>query len=245
MKNLKYLAQITLFLITFSSIAQHTVINNEVGVFIGPTFMQTDYGEAKNFGSSINNTGFGFGIAYIADFSDSRSNSKLGRFLGEHLKLRAELSYSKANFAYDGKPVEETNSEIDRFKAMKGTTKIFNLGIFTELYIFNLIDDSNLKPYLLGGVSYSSSNPSLKSSLPYPSIYLPEEDNIFMKKQSSLSFTGGVGTRYKLDDIDLVFEYRLNYFLSDKIEGLDADFSGDKHNDAQTIFNLGVIFHLY
>ena len=220
-------------------------INDEVGVFLGPTFMQTDYGEAKNFGSSINNTGFGFGIAYIADFSDSRANSGFGRTFSQHVKLRAELSYAKANFAYDGLPVESVNAETAKFKAMKGTTKLLNLGLFTEIYIFNLNNESKLQPYLLGGVSYTSANPSLKSSLAYPSIYLPEDENIFMEKQSVFSLTGGVGTRYKLDDIDIVFEYRFNSFFSDRIEGLDSDFSGDKHNDAQTLFNLGVVFHLY
>jgi hypothetical protein len=245
MKNLKITFLLGLILSSSFLFSQNMVINDEVGIFLGPTFMQTDYGEAENFSSTMNNTGFGFGIAYIADFSNSRSNSGFGRAFSQHVKLRAELSYYKANFAYDGLPVEGTNSETARFKAMEGTTKLLNLGLFTEVYIFNLNNESKLQPYFLGGISYSSANPSLKSSLAYPSIYLPEEENIFMEKQNVFSLTGGLGTRYKLDDIDVIFEYRFNAFMSDRIEGLDSDFSGDKNNDAQTIFNLGIVFHLY
>ncbi len=245
MKNLKITMLLGLILSSSFLVSQNMVINDEVGIFLGPTFMQTDYGEAENFSSTMNNTGFGFGIAYIADFSDSRVNSGFGRAFSQHVKLRAELSYYKANFAYDGLPVEGTNSEAARFKAMEGTTRLLNLGLFTEVYIFNLNNESKLQPYFLGGISYSSANPSLKSSLAYPSIYLPEEENIFMEKQNIFSLTGGLGTRYKLDDIDILFEYRFNAFMSDRIEGLDSDFSGDKNNDAQTIFNLGIVFHLY
>jgi len=245
MKTFNISILIGFIFITSALLAQNTVINNEVGVFLGPTFMQTDYGEAKNFGSTVNNTGFGFGIAYIADFSDSRPNSGIGRAFTEHVKLRVELSYLKANFSYDGQPTEDTTSENAKFRAMEGNTKLLNLGVFTELYIFNLTNENKLQPYILVGVSYSSANPSLKSSLAYPSIYLPEEDNIFMEKQNVFSLTAGIGSRYKLDDIDILFEYRFNSFFSDRIEGLDSDFSGDKHNDAQTIFNIGVVFHLY
>jgi len=150
----------------------------------------------------------------------------------------------KANFAYDGRPVDNPSVEQNRFKAMEGSTKLLNLGLFTEIFVFNLTEDKKLQPYVLLGASYTSVRPSLKSSLPYPSIYLPEEDNIFMEKQNVFSFTGGVGTRYKLDEVDIVFEYRFQAFMSDRIEGLDSDISGDKYNDAQTIFNIGIVFEL-
>lgn len=224
--------------------AQGTIINHELGVFIGPTFMQTDYGEAENFQSSINNTGFGFGIAYIADFSNSRPNTNFGRFFSQHVKLRGELSHIKASFAFDGKPVNNPSAEQDRFKAMQGNSKMLNFGLFTEIYPFRLINDKKLQPYFLLGGSYTSANPSLKSSLPLPSIFLPEEDNVFMEKHHIFSYTTGLGLRYQLDEVDLVFEYKLNYFTSDKVEGLSATFSGNKNNDAQTIFNLGVIFNV-
>jgi len=245
MKINKILLTIAL-LYSFSMLnAQDVIINNEIGVYLGPTFMQTDYGEAKNFGSSINNTGFGFGFAYVADFSDSRVKSGMGVFLTTHVKVRAELSYAKANFAYDGKPVEDGNAETAKFKAMIGSSKLLNIGILPEIYIFDLTNDAKLQPYVLLGASFVSAKPSLKSSLALPTIYQPKEDNVFLDSQSTFSLTAGVGTRYKLDDIDILFEYRFNSFMSDRIEGLDSDFAGDKNNDAQTIFNIGVVFNLY
>ena len=226
--------------------AQNTNINNEVGVFLGPIFMQTDYGQAKNFNSSINNKGFGFGIAYIADFSNSKTNSGIKRFFTEHTKLRLELSYSKTNFSYDGKPVENERPQSDRFKSMKGNTKLLNIGVFSEIYPINtVLSEKKLHPLVLLGASYVSAKPSLKSSMELPSIFLPVEENVFLDKQSTLSFTAGLGARYKLDDMDFVLEYRFNMFMSDRIEGLDSDISGDNNNDSASIFNLGVIFNLY
>lgn len=224
--------------------AQNIVVSNELGVFLGPTFMQTDYGEAEQFDSSINNTGFSFGVAYIADFSSSRLNSGFGRAFTEHVKLRGELSYMRASFAYDGKPTESLNTESALFKAMKGNTKILSIGIFTEINVFNLNNDKKLQPYLILGGSYSSVDPNLESSLTLPSIYLPEEDYVFMEKQNVFSYSGGIGTRYKLDEIDIVFEYRLTNYTSDKVEGLESSIAGNKNNDTQTNFNIGVVFHL-
>jgi len=244
MKKAK-LILITVFIFCFSFIkAQNIAINNEVGIFLGPTFMQTDYGEAHNFDSSINNTGFGFGFAYIADFSDSRVSSKLGRLLTEHVKLRADFSYVKVNFAYDGQPVEALTLESQKFRAMTGGTKLLNFGIYSEIYIKNLVNDNKFQPYILTGVSYVSAKPSIKTSMELPNIYLPEEENIFLDKQTFLSLGAGVGARYNLDNIDFVVEYRFNAFLSDRIEGLEAHFSGNKNNDAQTSINLGVVFSL-
>lgn len=244
MKFLKFIIGGALILATQNINAQNMVIDDEIGVFLGPTFMQTDYGEAHQFDSSINNTGFGFGFAYIADFSSSRTHSNFGRMFSEHVKLRVELSYVKANFSYDGRPVEVPNVQQDRFKAMEGSTKLLNLGLFSEIYLKNIVDEKKLQPYMLLGVSISSVKPSLKSSLALPNIYLPEEENVFMENQTVLSFTGGLGTRYRLDDVDIVFEYRFNAFMSDKVEGLDSNIPADKNNDTQTIFNLGVVFKL-
>ncbi len=238
-----FLAFFILFL--FNSKAQNTIINHELGVFLGSNYMQTDYGEAKKFSSATNNVGFSFAGAYIADFSDSRLSSPVFSFLADHVKERLELSYSAVNFEYDGLPIEPTNAEFINYAAMKGNTKMLNLGLFSEIYIFSIREEKyKLEPYFITGFSYSSISPSLETTQPLPNIFTPTNDNVFLNKQKVFSLTYGVGTRYRLDEVDIVFESRFNSFLSDRVEGLDSNVLGDNNNDSQVIFNLGVVFHL-
>ncbi|MEE9349241.1 MAG: OmpA family protein [Flavobacteriaceae bacterium] len=218
-------------------------LHNEIGVFVGNSFMQTDYGEAKSFKSASNNTGINFGLAYIADFSESKFDSKLFRFFSSHSKTRLELSYTKVDFEYDGKPVSNTHSQYQNFSAMKGSSKLINFGIIGEFYLRSIKKHKKFQPYLISGISFSSVKPELVSNLPLPTIYMPTIENVFLEQQRVLSFTYGFGSRYRIKNIDLLFEGRFNPFLSDKIEGLDSNISGDKHNDSQVIFNFGLVYH--
>ncbi len=221
------------------------VVGNEIGIYLGPTFMQTDYGEANNFKSSVNNGGFGYGIAYIADFSNSKFNSKLFSFISKRLKTRIEFSYSKTLFEYDGAPVENPNNpEYKNFKAMKGKTKLYNFGAFSEIYFLSLKHSSKFQPYFITGISYSIANPSLKTTEALPSAFTPENENVFLEQQNVVSFSSGLGLRYKLNTIDFLIESRFNSFFSDRIEGLDSNVTADNNNDTQVIFNIGIVFHL-
>lgn len=243
MKNFKLFLIIT-FLTIFSVNAQNTIVNSEVGVFLGPVFMQTDYGEAQNFSSASSNVGMNFGAAYIMDLSDSKYSSKMFQNYADYVKTRIELSYSKVNLNYDGKPIDD-GSQIARFEAMKGETKIFNIGLLQEINFKSIIrNSSKFRPYGLLGLHYSSASPNLSTNQPLPTIFLPENENVFMEKQSTFSWTAGLGARYQLDDVDIFIETRYHNFFSDKIEGLDSNISGDKHNDNEIIFNFGVIFKL-
>lgn len=244
LKKTLVLMLLSIFTFTFAQDEEGIIINNEISVFLGPTLMQTDYGEAKSISSSTSNIGFGYGIAYSADFSNSRPESKSGVIFTKHVKLKAELSYSKASLEYDGAPIEN-NSQVSSFKAMKGETKLLNLGIFSEIYLFNLSNQHKFQPYFVGGISYSSAKPSMNTNETLPSIYLPEKENVFMEKQNSFSLSAGVGSRFDLnDEAGVFFEYRLNTFFSDKIEGLESDFAGNNNNDALTLFNFGVVFYI-
>lgn len=232
-------------LIVFINVnAQKAVIDSEIGIYFGPTFMQTDYGEANNFKSSVNNGGFGFGVAYIADYSNLTYNSKLLSIVSKHLKTRLEFSYSKTIFEYDGKPVSNEGSlEYENYKAMKGETKLYNIGVFGEIYFLSLRYSSKIQPYIIAGVSYSIANPSLKTTKPLPRAFTPKSENVFLEKQNVFSFSSGLGLRYKLNAIDFLIESRFNSFFSDRIEGLDSNVAADKNNDTQVIFNIGVVFH--
>ena len=235
---------LVLVILLFQTInAQNTpILNSEIGLFIGKNYMQTDYGEANIFKSAIHNSNLNLGIAYTADFSDSRFDTKLFNFISNHSKTRIELSYSKVKFNYDGNLVDDTNPEYLNFRAMQGESKQINFGIFGEFYLFSLDKNTKLQPYFLSGISFSSITPKLTSTLALPSIFTPTSENVFLENQRVLSFSYGLGTRYRFKNIDLLFEGRFNPFLSDKVEGLKTNSYGNKNNDSQVIFNLGIIY---
>lgn len=220
------------------SAIKNTIITNEIGVFLGPVFMQTDYlTESTNTG-----TGVDFGVAYIADFSNSRYKSKAFAWISDHMKTRVELSFSKVNLEHD----DVAGPESNRFKAMTGDTKLFNFGVFGEWYFMSLTKKAlKFQPYFLTGASYTSAKSSLSYdiSLGLPTVYTTA-DRLFIEKNSAVSFTNGLGFRYKLDDVDFVAEGRYQAFLSDRIEGIDTDLSDDEHNDSQVLFKFGIVFHL-
>jgi opacity protein-like surface antigen len=243
MKFIKSLL-LVIILISFSNLnAQKTVVNNEIGVFLGPVFMQTDYGESGEFSSATNNVGVELSIAYIMDFTDSRYNSKTFAWLSDHMKAGIELSFSKVNLEHNNAPVEEGSAaSIAQFKGMTGDVKLFNIGTFGEWYFMSLTrSTSKIQPYLLTGLSYSSAKSSINfdSGIPYNLEDFANDD-----KNNALSFSYGLGARYKLNDLDIVVEGRFKSFLSDEIEGLEPQGPGNKNNDSSVSFKIGTIFHL-
>jgi len=245
LKVLKFFVFI-FFVSSFLSVkAQNTVVNSEVGVLLGPTFFQGDYGEAGNFKSATANVGMGFEFAYVMDFSDSRYISKFFQNLADHVKGRLQLSYTKIKLKHKPIPVSNTSPQYTNFKDMYGETKIFNFGIISEIYFRSLMEKKHkLGPYITLGVESNFANPSVSGSSTLPTVYTTGNQKIFNKKQNALSFVYGLGTRYRLDNVDLVFEGKMHSFLSDRIEGLDPQISGDKNNDSMVSFRLGVVFRL-
>lgn len=240
MKIKKYL-----LLVAFASVFTFTKAqtNHEVGIFMGPTFMQTDYGEGGEFSSTAKNLGFGFTFAYVADFSEGNAG-----FFAQHLKLRVEASYMKANLEYDGAAIEGgwEPEQKDLYRSMKGDTKTFSFGISPEIHLFKIEDFKLFQPYLVGGISYVSANPSLKSTTDLPTIYTDggEDQNVFMYHQSLYSYNAGAGARLQFDNIAIVLEGRFVRFSNDRVEGLDSDIEGDKHEDSLVKINLGVLFNI-
>lgn len=238
---------IAIILVSFFNVSgQSTSIKHEIGILLGPTFMQTDYGEADNFKSASSNKGVDFGIAYVADFTESRYKSKIFNWLSQHMKTRVELSFSKVKLQHDEARILENNELVNnQFRGTTGDVSMFNAGIFGEWYFMSLAKKSEFQPYFLTGMSFSSAKSSMNvSDFGLPSVYTPTKDKLFLGSNSALSFSYGLGGRYRLDDVDLIFEGRLQTFLSDKIEGIDTNIPGDKNNDSQVLFKIGAIFHL-
>lgn len=245
MKNFKFTFFLLLIFTLTITNAQNTLVNNEVGVFLGPTFFQGDFGESGNFKSTTANVGMGFEFAYIMDFSDSKLKSRFFQNLAEHVKQRFQISYSKIKLKHDPIPVSNTSSEYLNFGAMVGETKIFSIGTVSEINIFSIVKRPyKLEPYIAIGVAYNMVTPSISSSLSLPSVYTTGSQKIFNTKQNAISFTYGAGARYRLDGVDIVLEGNMQSFLSDKIDGLDPEIPGDKNNDSSVSFRVGAVFHI-
>jgi len=245
MKNFKYVFLILIFLSVSSIKAQSTIVNSEVGVFLGPTFFQGDFGVAENTKSSTSNVGMGFEFAYIMDFSDSRYQSKFFQNLAEHVKQRFQISYSKIKLKHNPIPVSNTSAQYPNFEAMTGETKIFHFGIVSEVNIFSIVKRPyKLEPYIALGVASNIASPSISSNIPLPTVYTTGSQKVFNNKQNAISFIYGLGTRYRLDNVDLVIEGNMQSFLSDRIDGLDPEIPGDKNNDSSVSFRIGAVFHI-
>ncbi len=237
-------------------------LSHEFGITAGPVTMQTDYGERHHLPSSTS-TSFGVAFAHYLSFYGSNYNWRNGAsFFSDHFKLRTEVSYYfNNNLEHKGRFAEQNDVFGDKIRAMKGTTKLFNIGTQLEYYFKNLEDygllfnnDNKFAPYISAGVQYNSYTPTLTSDFGSgdfvndPTILPnPWQDNaIFLEKDNTFSLTLSAGTRYKLDGFDLVLDARWQYFFSDKIEGLDAphDVSGSKFNDTLIYFSFGAIVDL-
>jgi len=244
-----------LLLIPLSNSYAQLDLSHEVGVSFGPVAMQTDYGERNHLPSSMA-TSFGVSVSHYLSFYGSNYNWRNGAsFFSDHFKLRTEISmYTNTNLEHKGRYVDASNVSVqnDRLRAMKGSTKVFNIGTQLEYYFKNLEDygllfndDNKFAPYVSTGVHYNSFTPDITStSSPLPEPWATE--GVFLEKDKTFSVTISAGTRYKMDNFDLFIDARWQYFLSDKIDGLDApsNISENKFNDTLLYFSVGAIFDL-
>ena len=215
----------------------------EVGVFTGPVFFKSDYGERGNFENFEKNSGFSIGASYYL--------STINNF-----KLRLEVSYTKADFKHYGKYVDPSSTSVftNQLRGMYGSTSYSSLGFQVEYYPFKTDDydrGSSFSPYLSLGpqinyvsVTSRSTLGELGTSITTPRKYMGGYKNGGM---TVASVTGAIGTRYKLSDYHSLFaEVRAQYFFSDWVDGLNPNkdiYKENKSNDWCVGLNLGYIYY--
>jgi outer membrane protein W len=248
---------ISIFFSTSNTFAQLS-FSHEVGFSFGPVTMQSDYGE-RHYLPSSTATSFGIAAVHYLSFYGSNYNWRNGSsYFSDHFKLKTEISlYFNNNLEHKFSKTLGNSSQEQRLAAMKGTTKLFNIGTQLEYYFKNLEDygllfndNDKFAPYVGAGIQYNSFTPTLTSDLGNyltdPSI-LPDQwqnNAVFVEKGSTVSLTLSTGTRYKIDNVELVLDAKWQYFFSDKIDGLDSSVSGNKFNDTLIFFSLGAVFNL-
>jgi hypothetical protein len=243
---------ITILTITFSAYSQNGFGGSytEVGVFTGPVFFKSDYGERGNFENFEKNNGFSIGASYYL--------STINNFKGlqDNFKLRLEISYTKADFKHYGKYVDPSSTSVftNQLRGMYGSTSYSSLGFQFEYYPFKT-DDYNrgysFSPYICFGphvnyvsVTSRSTLGELGTSITTPRKYMGGYKNGGM---TVASVTGAIGTRYKLSDYHSLFaEVRGQYFFSDWVDGLNPNkalYKENKSNDWCVGLNLGYIYY--
>ncbi len=245
-----------ILLVSFTRSNAQLDLSHEFGIFTGPVTFQSDYGERNHLPSS---TATSFGIAavhYLSFFGNNYNWRNGASYFSDHFKLRTELSYYFNNsFDHKGRFDDVQGVIGEQLRAMTGKTKIFNIGTQLEYYFKNLEDYGLLfntvdrfAPYVSAGVQYNSFDPELTNT-PNGGLdvgNLPEKwrENFFIEPDKTFSLTVGAGTRYKLDKFDLVVDGRFQYFLSDRVDGLDQVDGSSKKNDTLLFFSVGVVFAL-
>jgi len=222
----------------------------EIGVFTGPVFFKSDYGERGNFENFEKNNGYSIGASYYL--------STINNFDGlqDNFKLRLELSYTKADFKHYGKYVDPSSNSLfsNQLRGMYGSTSFSSLGFQVEYYPFKTDDynrGSSFSPYISFGphinyvsVTSRSTLGGLGTSITTPQKYIGGYRNGGM---TVASLTGAIGSRYKLSDYHSLFaELRAQYFFSDWVDGLNPNkdiYKENKSNDWCVGLNLGYIYY--
>lgn len=242
MKRFFILFFIFLFFNSYSQFLKH-----EVGVSLGATSMQTDYGRRNDFESAYGNVGFGASLFYYLSFDEVRVKwNDRSTFMKNHFKLKLEANYMKDNFVHKG----NYKHLSPKMAAMKGSTKLYNLGGQIEYFIFDFIDQRMIEPYFYAGMHYVIYDPELETVLGdwrdkpslIPTAYLNGGINMEQNKTQSISF--GLGTRFTPNKLTFVFDLRWQKFQTDNIEGLSPMISANKYRDWLFYAQAGMVFRL-
>jgi hypothetical protein len=263
LKFVKIITSGLVLLLAFQLHAQDET-SHEIGIIAGSASFTTDYGQRHNFMANVGgNVGPGIGIVYYLNFTDYRYRwNQRTNYWAEHFRIRAELSYMKAELDHFGKWAEEQTLGGEKLRAHHGKTYLVNLGAQLEFHWVDIVDfgsrripDLKWSPYLSVGAFVDFYNPSLYSERGDwrdPGVlYWKWDINDFPKavrdsKGVTMSATLGLGTRRRLGEYsDILIESRWQYFFSNYVDGLNARLDpANKYNDWLLWVHIGYIYYL-
>jgi|SRR5690606_6118185 len=233
-------------------------IFHEVGGFVGPVALYSDYGQRNNFDTNIGNTGIGVGLVHYLNFAYGPRNN-----FNQHFMVRNEFNIHSTGLKHYGEWVaDHRQSEgAKKLRAMKGSSTIVELGTHLEYYPRDLRDfsanDFKLAPFASFGLHVVFYNPKASSSLGpinTPETTIPKYINGFKQGMGvTLAAVGTLGTRYKLNDMnDLMLMAKWHYYFSDWVDGLNprrefnkvVDVPENKSNDWLFWLSIGYVHYL-
>ncbi len=266
---LKKAALLLLFSIGSSMVAEAQFgFSHEVGVIAGPVAFQSDYGERHDFKTNSGNTGYGIGIVHYLNFAyQSQCNCYAPEtYFNDHFKLRTEISYSKTELQQFGKYVDKdptNNLGVQQLRGMRGSAGVFDIGAQVEYFPLSIRDFTasigSFAPFVSLGAHYVNYNNEAYSTLGplgAPQTTFPKYLDPSDGRPHGYSSAGGntwsivssVGTRYKISPLsDLMLDFRLQYYFSDWVDGLNPNpdkYKENKANDWLVFLNVGYIYYL-
>jgi len=260
MLNRISLLTILLMLIASKDLHAQFGFSHEIGVIVGPTAFQSDFGERSDFETNSSNVGLEIGIVHYLNFSYRAECNCYTRYtyFNDHFKVRNELSFTSVDLEHFGRWVgpDKTSLTAQQLRAMKGKTVIFNVGTQLEFFPRSIrafeSGAFSFAPYAALGVQYNNFNPTVESELgplgtpeTTPEKYIDAFRN---ESGSTFSVVGSLGTRYKLTATsDLLFDLRWKYYFSNWVDGLNPDenrYPENRANDWEFFINVGYIYYL-
>ncbi|MFK8059403.1 MAG: hypothetical protein AB8B78_04855 [Polaribacter sp.] len=248
-----------IFLIVFilENKAQH--FTHDIGVFVGSTSLQSDYGERGNFASEFNNKGTSYSVAHYLSFYNRTLRWDPNNVLHNHLMVKTELHYlGNTQLIHHGYWAKKQSLEGEKLRAMKGTVRMLSVGVSLEYFLRPLEQfvyphsDTRFNPFLTFGIKYSSFTNGLTSDLGdwrndinvLPQKYTLK-NALDVGAGQAFSLQMGLGTRFKISQkLDLVTQFNYQYFFSDKIDGLQAEVFENKNNEWLVDIQFGLVYHL-
>jgi len=242
-----------------SNIAKSQHFTHDIGIHVGTATIQTDYGVRDHFLSSYGNSSISLSFTHTLHFFNRDLRWNYDHKIWSHLALRSELNFiTNGKFRHHGRFIMANTDMARELRAMSGTTSITNLGFQLEYYWKCLKEFlypwSSIKwnPYALLGVQFTKYNNTLTSTLGdwrQDISLLPEKwripGAIDIGKGNTYAVTFGGGVRYKLNsNIDLNGQLNWQFFLSDAVDGLQANVEENKYNEWLINLQVGVIYHL-
>ncbi len=233
--------------------------SHEIGAILGPVAFQSDYGERHDFSTNAGNTGYAIGIIHYLNFSyRAECNCYTPEtYFNDHFKLRSELSYNKTELQHFGKYVDpsRTGQIADQLRAMRGSTAVTNIGMQLEFFPLSVREFTatlgSFAPFISLGGQFSFYQPKAWSTLgPIGPFTLPVkyQDGYTNQGGTVWSIVSSVGCRYKLTALsDLMVDFRLQYYFSNWVDGLNPDptrYPENRANDWNVWFNFGYIYYL-
>ena len=263
-------ARILLMVFLFLAVAKQEIIaqlgfSHEIGIITGPVAFYSDYGQRYDFETNIGNVGFGVGIIHYLNFSYRADCNCYTRdtYFNDHFKIRSEIDYHVTNLEHLGEWVDpdKTSLPAEQLRAMKGSTKVFDIGAQLEFFPLSIRDFAagsyKFAPFGSFGVHWVSFDPEVYSELGPLNTTLttpPKYFNSFQQEgDSTWSIVMSAGTRYKLSPLsDLMIDARWQYYFSNWVDGLNPslenngvqDVPENKANDWIFWLNIGYIYYL-
>ncbi len=242
-----------LFLLsTFFGFSQKKLFSNEVGIYVGPVAIASDYNDFENFYTG--NIGYNVGIVHYMNFlcSGNCSAYSYRSYLRDHFKVRNEFIYSRVNLKHYGNVIDEDpiSLEDDRYRAMEGQLTTYQLGSSLEFYPWSIRSYESGGSFWLPSIGlgafytyYTPNNFSTQGFLQSPDWTPgPYINNINNDSGSTISVMGSASARLRISPAeDLLLQARGQYYLSDWVEGVSLPGS---RNDITLSLAIGYIYYL-